>query len=326
MATPRKTATGQWRVQIEVKGVRDSATRATKREATEWAHQRSVEIRAADGGKLGEVRTLAEAMRRYGEEVSSTKKGWRSELIRLAAFQRHPHLPHSKKLADITPADIVAWRDARLKVNARGSVLREMTLLSHVFSVARRDWQWIGDSPMADVRRPQEPDHRERLISGPEIRRMLRQLGWSRKPCRSVSQSIGYAFLFALQTGARAGEICGITWATIKADQCAVDGKTGPRALPLTPTARRTIEAMRGFDDVTVFGIKSQSLDALFRRARDRAGLAGFTFHDSRHTAATRLAGRLHVLELCKVFGWSSTTRALTYFNPTASTLAGKMA
>ena len=154
---------------------------------------------------------------------------------------------------------------------------------------------------------------------------MLRQLGWSRKPCRSVSQAVGNAFLFALLTGARAGEICGIEWATVQADQCLVDGKTGKRALPLTPAARRCIELMRGFDDVLVFGIKSQTLDALFRRARDRAGLSGFTFHDARHTAATRLAQRLHVLDLCRVFGWSNTTRALTYYNPAAGDIARRM-
>lgn len=35
-----------------------------------------------------------------------------------------------------------------------------------------------------------------------------------------------------------------------------------------------------------------------------RARLSGFTFHDTRHTAATRLARRVDVLTLCKIFGW----------------------
>ncbi len=312
-------------MQIEVKGVRESATRPTKREIVEWAHQRSTEIRAMATGHAGSVKTLGDALKEYGEKVSSTKKGWRHELIRMDAFLRQPHFPGKKRLNDITPSDVAAWRDARLKVNTRGSVLRDMTLLSHVFSVARRDWQWVAANPMEEVRRPQEPDHRERLISGPEIRKMLLQLGWSRKPCRSVSQAVGYAFIFALQTGARAGEICGIEWATVRDDQCLVDGKTGKRALPLTPTSRRTIEAMRGFDNLLVFGLKSQSLDALFRKARGRAGLAGFTFHDSRHTAATRLAQRLHILDLCKMFGWTSTARALTYYNPKAGDIARRI-
>ena len=82
---------------------------------------------------------------------------------------------------------------------------------------------------------------------------------------------------------------------------------------------------MRGFDAELVFGLKSQTLDALFRRSRDRTGLSGFTFHDARHTAATVLAQRIHVLDLCRVFGWTNTRRALTYYNPKAADLAKRM-
>lgn len=68
------------------------------------------------------------------------------------------------------------------------------------------------------------------------------------------------------------------------------------------------------------------TLDAMFRKYRERAGLDGFTFHDTRHTAATWLAQRLHVLDLCRVFGWKGTNRAMTYYNPTASEIARRLA
>ena len=76
-----------------------------------------------------------------------------------------------------------------------------------------------------------------------------------------------------------------------------------------------------------MFGIKSQTLDALFRKARAKAGLAGFTFHDSRHTAATRIgaSGKLQLLEMCRMFGWRNTSQALVYFNMTARELALKL-
>ena len=69
-----------------------------------------------------------------------------------------------------------------------------------------------------------------------------------------------------------------------------------------------------------------RSLDALFRRARHRAGLDGFTFHDLRHTAATRLAPRLSVLDLCRMFGWAKADQALTYYNPSAGEIAKRLA
>lgn len=329
MATPQKTAQGKWRIQIEVKGTRDSGTFATKREAAEWAMRRRLELQAMASGQAGTVKTLADALRRYAQEVSPTKRGEAKEIIRLRAFGRQALFPGGRLLASLRPADLADWRDARLRVNARGSVLRDMTLLSAVLDVARRDWGWIADNPMRDVRRPSEPDHRERIIDGREVRAMLRALGWSRhKPVRTVAQAVAWCFVVALQTGMRAGELCALRWADVRDGYCTLaTSKTGRgRDVPLTPTTLRSMGMMRGWDDALVFGLQAQTLDAMFRKYRARAGLAGFTFHDARHTAATRLAQRLHVLDLCKVFGWTNTKRALTYYNPRARDLAARMA
>jgi hypothetical protein len=83
----------------------------TKRQAAEWAAMRTTEMRAMASGRAGEVRTLADALRRYGDEVSSDKKGWAKELIRLKAFLGQRNFPGATLLADLTAADIVAWRD-----------------------------------------------------------------------------------------------------------------------------------------------------------------------------------------------------------------------
>lgn len=330
MATPTKTAQGTWRLQIEVRGQRDSGTFATKREAVEWGNVRSAELRAVGVARVSEVKTLAQALREYAERVSPTKRGEVKEIIRLTALPKHPAFPGRVLLSDLTPAHLADWRDARLRVVSRGAVLRDMVLVSHVLEVARREWRWIESNPMRDVRKPAEPDHRERLITGPEVRRMLRALAWSRNgPVRSVSHAVAVCFVVALQTGMRAGELCGLRWDDVRDDYCILHTgktKTGKaRNVPLTPTARRTLELMRGYDDDLVFGLKSQTLDAMFRKYRGKAGLSGFTFHDARHTAATRLAQRLHVLDLCKVFGWHTTTRALTYFNPAAGDIARRI-
>jgi integrase len=144
---------------------------------------------------------------------------------------------------------------------------------------------------------------------------------------RTVQQAAAVCFVLALMTGMRAGELCGLKPGDVMPDHLKIrSGKTGKRDVPLTPTAVRVLQMLDGWSGDTLLGIKAQTLDAFFRRARDKAGLVGFTFHDTRHTAATRLAQRLHVLDLCKVFGWKSTTRALTYFNPSAGDLAKRMA
>ena len=76
---------------------------------------------------------------------------------------------------------------------------------------------------------------------------------------------------------------------------------------------------------------KWTTLDALFRRAKAKAGLPDIHFHDSRHTAAPRIGravgqpGRLSFPEFCKVFGWRDPKHALIYVNPTAEELADKL-
>ncbi len=74
-----------------------------------------------------------------------------------------------------------------------------------------------------------------------------------------------------------------------------------------------------------MFGINAASLDVLFRRYRERAELSGFTFHDSRHTAATMIAKKIDVLDLCKMFGWTDPKMAMVYYNPHGSSIAAKL-
>ena len=329
MAEPKRTAVGTWRIEVEALGRRDSKTLPTKREAQQWGAQRRAELRALGAGRAGTVKTLGDALRRYAEEVSPTHRGERWEIVRLAAFARQT-LPIKKKLADVTRADMQAWRDARLSVTARGTVLRDMGLLNAVLEHCRTEWQWLDANPLKDVTRPANPDHRTVLIKPLQTRRVLRALGHggARQPVRTVSQAVALCYLTALASGMRAGELCGLTWAHVHADYCALPvTKTVPRDVPLSKVARRLIERMRGFDDVLVFGLKSQTLDALFRRARTRAGLAGFTFHDARHTAATRigLMPGMEPLTLCKIFGWKKMDQALVYFNPTVSNIASRL-
>jgi integrase len=320
MASIRKHGTG-WRSQVFCRGVRDSQVFRTKREAESWAAARETAIRALASNPGNH--TMADALARYAAEVSPGKRGARWELVRLAYFPRQAEFPASLRLADIDARHLSAWRDARLREVSAGAVLREFALLSSVFEVARREWRWIDRNPLADVRRPRAPDHRSVLITWRQIRAMLRELDHCSGPCRSARQAVARAFLLALRSGMRAGELCGLTWDRVHADYVELPvTKTTPRDVPLSPAARRVIESMRGWDSVSVFGMAPQSLDMLFRRARLSAGMNGFTFHDSRHVAATMLSRRLDVLTLCKVFGWRNTSQALTYYNPSAADIA----
>lgn len=137
-----------------------------------------------------------------------------------------------------------------------------------------------------------------------------------------MSNSVAHCFLLALSTGMRAGELCAIKWDYMKKDYVVLHKpKTGPgRVVSLSPMGLRILERTRGWDAEYAFGMKSEPFDANLRKYRERAGLEGFTFHDTCYTATTRLVVKPSIkrLILCEIFGWKQTKTTLTYFNPTA--------
>jgi integrase len=205
------------------------------------------------------------------------------------------------------------------------SVLREISLLSSVFETARLEWRWVSSNPCRDIRKPAEAKHRERVLAWREIRQMLRQMGYQRHDkITTTGQAVAMAMLMAIRTGMREGELCKLTWDHVHSSHVhlPITKNGNPRDVPLSKGANRILGRMKGWDDELVFGLTTASLDALFRKYRKRAGLSGFTFHDTRHTAATMIAKKVQILDLCKMFGWKDPKMAMVYYNPHASSIA----
>jgi len=327
MATFSRLPSGKWRAQIKLRGVRESRSFSTRQLAMRWAAEREAQIEHEQTAGPERTRTLADVLARYRDEVTPTKRGARVERTRIDAIIRHYPGLVSLSLAALTPERLGQWRDERLAEVKPATVARYMTVITAALEHARREWRWLKTNPMRDVRRPGATPHRERTIHWREIRAMLKRARYSQDRCRTMTEAVARAMVFAIRTGMRAGEICALTWDDVRPDYVIVrQSKIGEgRHVPLSHGARRVIDGMRGWHPVEVFGLRPQTLDALFRKLRNASGLSGFTFHDTRHTAATMLARKLDVLTLCKVFGWRNTARALTYFNPTASDIARRL-
>jgi integrase len=72
--------------------------------------------------------------------------------------------------------------------------------------------------------------------------------------------------------------------------------------------------------------MNAAAMEAAFQRARTRAGLVDFHFHDLRHMAATRLAEKLsNILELSAVTGHKELRMMKRYYHPKAEDLARKL-
>ena len=324
MAAPKKVD-GRWQHRVMVKGKRTSGTFDTKAAALAWeAEQRTVV--AVGGGAT--IQTCADAFDRYERDVSRTKKGHVWEKRRLAAFSKSPL--GAVLMRNVSAAHVAEWRDWRLTVPVEGrrlpqgsTVQREMNLLSNVFAIARKEWKWITDSPTTDVKRPKENKARFRRISEDEIKQMCDALGWRNAPPTTKMQSVAAVFLFAIETAMRVGEICKLTKGSVTGRVAKVlDTKNGDdRDVPLSA---RALELWSWNPEG--FAVCAATLDALFRKARtERTTIKDMTFHDSRHEAITRLAKKLHVLDLARMVGHKDIRKLMIYYNISAEDIAAKL-
>lgn len=321
MAYVRKLPSGLWRVEVEKHGVRDSATFPKKAQADAWGAQLESEIIARKRGQVVR-KSLRHAMDRYALEVSTGKRGVRWETTRIAYFTSEKFgLPFVDKAADsVTPDDLAAWRDLRLTANKASTVDRDINLLSAIFTAAV-GWGYCHANPFSKTARPPSTPPRERVISWQEIRAVLRALDWRQAKPKTLQHEVGFAFMMALHTAMRAGEVLKAEYRGTVANIPEKIAKNGEaRRVPLSPRAQRLLK------NCPRFTITSSSLDALFRKARANAGLTGFTFHDSRATALTRMARRVDVMTLAKISGHKDVNLLLnTYYRESAESIGSRL-
>ena len=341
MASIRKVGT-VWRAEVFRHGVRRSARRATKALAMAWAVQTEQEI---ESGKLGRIpdKSFGELLERYAEEVSARKAGAPWERDRILALVNGPARRGTTgrgapdplaavRLRELDARHFAAWRDRRLRVVAESSVRREWNLLSHACNVAVREWRWLDASPMTGVRRPANARARDRRIADDELSRLLHCLGYARDAAPATQTArVGAAVLLAIETALRAGELARLGWADVLAERryCRVGwGKSAAarRDVPLSDEALRVLRQLEGVrDGPLVLQLTAASIDALFRKARDKALIEDLHFHDTRHEAVTRLARIFDILALARVIGHKDLRMLQVYYNPTAEELAAKM-
>lgn len=309
-----------WRVELYKGGVRESSTFATKQQAAAWALQREAEL---IGARLPE-HTVQDALQRYAREVSPKKKGERWEILRLRLLERDRIA--AVRLPALRPIHVAEWRERRLQAVTGASVRREMNLLQSVFKACRKDWGWLAVDPVKDVDRPPNPPGRRRRIAQDEIDRVTLALGYDGGAPETMSDRVALAFLLAIETAMRSGEILGLRWEDVGEKSVTLPRtKNGDvRRVPLSPRAREIVALLpRG--DGFVFGLDAGARDALFRKARDRAEIPNLHFHDSRAEAIWRLSKKLDVMELARVIGHRDLKSLLHYYHADADDLADRL-
>ena len=178
MSEKRATSNGKnrWRVLIRIKGHPPvSKTFGSKTKATRWEEKTKTEIREGRYFEKSEAErhTFAEMIDRYVEQ-RLPRKSYSQQSHQGAQLKWWKGKLGDHRLSDVTPALIAQTRDdlAATPVGTRAqkqrsgaSVNRYLAALSHVYSVATREWGWLVRSPMDRVERFPEARGRARFLS-----------------------------------------------------------------------------------------------------------------------------------------------------------------
>lgn len=304
MATFRKRGPYQWEAQIRRRGYpAQSKTFETKAEAEAWANMIESEMSRGVWVSRGEAEatTLYEALTRYEAEVVPAKKGAAQEQSVLRACKSEEIA--KRPLAAIRSADVARLRDQWLKNYKPATVLRRLAVLSHVFSIARKEWGMESlSNPVELVRKPQLDNARTRRIAvvspgldgsdadGTELDRATLAGEIERVVAASGSAALPPIICLAVETAMRRGEIVSLQWEHVDLKRRVAHlpaTKNGTaRDVPLSSRAVAALavmieardKAMRtvqnGEDAVDVgrvFRIRSDAVTRAFERAVARA-------------------------------------------------------
>lgn len=341
-----------YRVEIRLKGCpRASSTFARRTDARRWAS--ATESAMREGRYFGveaKRHTLSEAIERYTRDVLPGKAAHTAgnQAQQLAWWQAQLG---ERSLFDCTPALIAEYRDRLAqepgiprpgqtspRCRTPATVTRYLAVLSHLFSVAVKEWGWIESNPLARVTKPKEARGRVRFLSEDELAPDGTLIPGERTrllaACQaSASPDLYPAVVLALSTGARAQEILGMRWHQVDFNRRVAtlfDTKNGEiRLLPLAGLALdllRERSKTRRLDTDLVFpgrltrvpGKTSDrrpiDLRTPWETALKRAEIADFRWHDLRHSAASYLAmNGASLNEIAEVLGHKTLSMVKRY-------------
>ncbi|HEX7324698.1 MAG TPA: site-specific integrase [Rhodanobacteraceae bacterium] len=344
MATIVATKAGGWKavvrqarygVPLRVKTFR------LKTDAEAWARRTEAAIAGGDARDAApeDTTTLHDALDRYQRSVLPQMRGAQKEASVLDIVRGD--MLSRRRLTRITSKDIAALRDRWSRAVEPGTVRRRFHTLSHVFTVARKEWGITRlANPVADVAMPKEPPGRDRRVSEQELDAIQ---------AAATSQAMRDFVTLAVETAMRRGELFAARWEHVDTTARTLwvpKSKNGEaRTVPLSTVAVGTLEKIRSkhtearlFPRWTSVEAISVSFLRTVRRARKAylvecrmAGtapephvLTGIHLHDLRHEATSRLAQvpGLSVHMLAKITGHKTLAMLMRYYNPTPAEIA----
>ena len=296
---------GKWQCVIRIKGhPTTTKTFVVKKDAEIWA--KNIELKYF----RGEIDILKinypqfrDCLIRYRDEVTVHKRSKDMENKLIKYLLREPFI--NLKLNQINNSIIAQYRDRALKGLHPSSVKRRLAIISHLFSIARKEWGYNLDNPVLNIRSPKLPEPRNRRFTDLELNLLI----YGNKTSKKLKTIIE----IALETGMRQGEILRIKSEHIKDQTLFIPiAKTKPRTIPLTKKAK---EILKSAD--LPFGISGINVSKKFKKLCNFYNIQDAKFHDLRRQALTNFMKdkNLTIAETMLISGHSDPKILLKVYN-----------
>jgi integrase len=310
MPVRRRRGSPYWQIRFQLAGreIR-SSTRTTDRGQAEQLEE-ELRRRYWRQVKLGEKQyTWDDAVERCQAE-DRDKRSWERTARALARLSR---LLDGAPLKEITRDNVLRIREIRRRQVAASTVNRELAVLRFVLNRCVTDWGMLDLAPKVPLFRLERME--PRWATREQVHALLALL-----PPHSRDMTI-----LACATGLRRSNITGLEWSRVDIARCtafipATQAK-GRRAIavPLNADALAVLERWRGKHERFVFSFRQrapikQVSTRKWRECVTAVGMAGFRFHDLRHTwASWQVQAETPLSHLQELGGWSSFSMVQRY-------------
>lgn len=303
MPTFSQLPSGKWRAQVRRAGLYRAASFATKREAKDWAmavESQLTHVAASGFAPIPKGATLADLIDKYAE--SQANEPGRTKAATHAMFRRELG---EIKLASLNAVVLRDFIDQRLKEGAGGvTIAADLSYLSAVLKWGRHARKLdIPDALALEARESLKhrglntrSREREREPTDDELARLYAH--WAANPRQRIDMVM--LCRFALATGMRQGEICGLQVDDVDSTRrtVVIRDRKDPRnkagnhqTVPLLPDAWAIVEPLiKDRTEGSVFGVRAASVSTAFTRACQdvKPAIVDLTFHDLRHRATAQ--------------------------------------
>ncbi|MGZ9140597.1 MAG: tyrosine-type recombinase/integrase, partial [Nitrospira sp.] len=221
-------------------------------------------------------------------------------------------------LKEVRPSLLAAHKSKRRAGGAAAKTINnELTLLSHAFQLAVKEWEWVAENPVQKVSKEKVRNLIERWLTVEEEARLL----------AASPVWLQEIIVFAVNTGLRQSEILNLQWCNVDLFRRTItllEQKNGGR--DTLPVNAKTLEVLKARakvrslkTDYVFFNGAGNRMDArdllrIFYPSMRKADVKRFRFHDLRHTFATRLVqAGCDIYTVQKLGRWKTISMVMRY-------------